>query len=174
MTVGELFFFLLRHQDPRAQDGYDLTSDDVALVDTDQLGELWSLQDVEEVHLGLAAKRNIYYHVVVPFPRMVPLVGAAPVQPMPQVMGQHLQGAAMFVQPVPQPLAQHPSNVAAVQPWAHAVPQHLQQPAVQPHLQAPLQQTDMNTEAPSQEEIQALMQQRLTRSLQRNRAVYFQ
>eukprot|EP00930_Biecheleria_cincta_P078421 TRINITY_DN6587_c0_g1_i1.p1 TRINITY_DN6587_c0_g1~~TRINITY_DN6587_c0_g1_i1.p1 ORF type:complete len:326 (-),score=78.03 TRINITY_DN6587_c0_g1_i1:297-1274(-) len=199
MTVGELKALLfMKHANPMSQVNYDLTSDGAALVDTDKLTEIGILKDVEEVHLGLAAKQTMHYYVVIP--GMAPPVGAA-MQPLPQVVVQNPQAAALFL---PQLLAQQPPNLAAAQPFAQAVPPHLPGPApplhlqaalppnlaavqqfAQPvphlqgpappfHMQAALQHANMNAAAPSREERQFIMQQRLDSSLQQNRAVYFQ
>lgn len=174
MTVGDLKALLfLQHERPMSQVSHDLTSGGAALVDTDKLKEVWSLKDVEEVHLGLTAKRTMHYYVVIP--GMAPHAGAAAVQPMPPALAQlPPQAAAMFQQLLPQLMAQHPPHLAAVQPYAQVVPQHLPGPALPPHLQAAPQHVDLNAEAPSHAELQTLMQQRLESSLRQNRAAYFQ
>jgi len=235
MTVGDLKALLfLQHERPMSQVSHDLTSGGAALVDTDKLKEVWSLKDVEEVHLGLTAKRTMHYYVLIPgmaphagagavqplpplpqaaamlqqpppqlapharaaavqplppavvplpqaaamfqqpLPQLAPHAGAAAVQPMPPALAQLPQAAAMFQQLLPQLMAQHPPHLAAVQPCAQVVPQHLPGPALPPHLQDAPQHVELNAEAPSHAELQTLMQQRLESSLRQNRAAYFQ
>lgn len=167
ITVGELKALLfLKHERPCSQVNYDLTSGGVALVETDELKDIWSLRDIEEVHLGLAATRRINFFIV---QGVVPL-GAAAVQPIHQVQVQHPQAAAMFQQPLPQFVAHQAHGMTAVQPYAQVVPQHPQGPALRPRFQA----AHMNAAHPSRAELQTLMQQRLASSLQRDRLVYFQ